>query len=259
MKSLSLFLSFFLLTNAWANGLKSEVSDVCGDRPKIPYDMNELQMTSCEGIPQVHIYTMDLESVEYVCAGIERSLTFFKYQNKISDRIIDVVINDHVPAHIEAQGYNWSMVYGFVDTDDLRLYLPPVNMALNSWRRGLMETQVDHEFYMSIAAHETTHILNQHFFALNCKLMPSEQQEFIAYSVQVTTMNESRRNEVIQNFQERRWGPFQDESDINPSYHLINPHGFGLKSYFFFQTPKGVDFFERALQGLITPIPVSEF
>ncbi|PIP94790.1 MAG: hypothetical protein COW00_18600 [Bdellovibrio sp. CG12_big_fil_rev_8_21_14_0_65_39_13] len=259
MKSLCLILTFFLFSNAWATGFKTEISDVCGDRPEIPYDMSELQLASCEGIPQVHIYTMDLESVELVCSGIERSLSFFNKQGRTTNRIIDVVINDHVPAHIEAQGYNWNMIFGFVDNDDLRLYLPPVGMAMSTWKRGLMETEVDHEFYVSIAAHETTHILNQHFFAPDCKLMPSEQQEFIAYSVQVATMNESRRKEVIQNFNERRWGPFQEESDINPSYHLINPHGFGLKSYFFFQTPKGEDYFERALQGLIAPIPVSEF
>lgn len=255
-----ILLLFSLTVNAQDVTLKPETSDACGTRPTIPYqDREELRPIKCELLSQITVHAKNSDSIDAVCTGAQRAIDFYREKGFESDRPIDIIIHDNVPEHIQAQGYSWDLVFGFVDTDDLRLYLPPKSMALSKWSRGILNTPVDEEFYISIAAHETTHILNQHFFAPECKLMPSEQQEFIAYAAQISTMEQSRKELVLQKFSQERWGPFESGNDINPSYHMVNPHGFGVKSYLFFNTEMGQNFFSDVLKGLIRPKPRMEF
>ena len=244
------FLVLFTYQNLAA--LSPEISPSCGDYPAGEYDQSALIETSCQ-LPNIKIYSVDPISTELVCQGVKRANQFFWKKLRFSLRPIEIYIVPEVPSYYLDQ-FSFDDLFGMVDTRDLRMYMPTITRFM-AQESGLMGIPLNEELYISYAAHETTHVLAQHYFRPKCLLMSSEQQEYIAYTVQLSTMKAAERDAVLQAFKDKKWQPFAKAKDITIAYHAINPHGFAVKSYLFYQTKDGKKTFRDFLAGKVKPNP----
>lgn len=249
-------LSFLLIFAAQSAGcfdgtsLPDEASPSCGSQPQALVNTEGLTSHNC-GRDNVFIVARNERDGQLACAGVTRAISFFKQWNLQSEKPIEIIIAEDIsPLRVE-QGFSWEIVYGFLDPRDLRVYMGPY--ALVNKNSGLMSLPFSEEFYISYVAHEVTHILAQHFYGHACKLMPKEQQEYIAYFSQISTLNPELRKEIIDAFAEKRWEPFAGIHDIHPGYHDMNPAGFAVKSYIYGSTPEGQKVFRDYLAGTVPP------
>ncbi len=108
---------------------------------------------------------------------------------------------------------------------------------------------ISSDLHRSFIIHEVAHAIAQHNFTME---NPSvEAQEYIAYTVQLATMDRLTRKQIMDRYKIQG---FEDESEITALYLAMDPASFGVKSYrHFLLQENGNDFFQRLLKGNFQP------
>lgn len=205
------------------------------------------------GSEKIKIYTSEPEFLENVCDSIASAKKFFENLNIESDVSIELHISDSLQEGIIDESITFERVFGFVHPETLIAYMA-------SWQT----TQTMHDnfhgysfqkaHYDSIIAHEVGHIISlRHYQKLfNMELMPKEQAEYLSYALQLEAMPKELRDELVDNFP---WPMFEDVQEINLGYHDLNPYGFAVKSYLYFNTPLGLSYANLILQTQVPRNP----
>ena len=103
--------------------------------------------------------------------------------------------------------------------------------------------------YDSFMAHEVAHAVAQ----ANFSMPPSvEAHEYIAYTVQFSTMDSDLRRRVIERYPVEA---FADESEISSIYLGLNPAAFAIKAYLHLRSAADpVAVYRRLLSGAFQPM-----
>jgi len=108
---------------------------------------------------------------------------------------------------------------------------------------------LDEALYRSVVVHEIAHaITDQHFTIPNPSLVA---QEYLAYVVQLSTMESRVREEILRGF---ALSAYKGIEEMSPVYYQMAPACFGVKAYLHFlalQDPGG--FIRGLLSGAIRP------
>lgn len=194
------------------------------------------------------IWTVSHADINYAVKGIKRAIDFFKNLSLYKDeyRII-LYILDEVPYYLENKGINFNLYYGFVDREDLRLFMPSYKTFLNN-NYGIMNVKLNYEFYISYFTHEVSHILTENILKSIDKEIRTAHHEYIAYIVQMETMDEALLKNILRNFISEKWSVFESSRNITYEYYLINSDGFAVKSYLFYKSYDGNNFFSKIFE-----------
>ena len=248
--------SAFAGANFDGKSLKNSTNNLCGEQPKISIPTAGLKAFPCSAA-NAEILSSDLKSAELVCDGATKASVFYSSMGYNSTQPIEIVVSEELPDHLVAKGLSWDMLHGLMDHQDGRVYLP--TFALKQGAAGLMDLPIAEELYTSYATHEAAHAINQTLYAHECKMMPGEQQEYLAYVTQLSNLQESTLTEVIARFDDRKWTAFDSMGQINPLMHAFNPQGFAVRSYLYHNAPEGAHVFEEFLQGVHRPVNMDSY
>lgn len=89
---------------------------------------------------------------------------------------------------------------------------------------------IDEALYTSVVAHELAHaIADRHF-----RHRPASRvaQEYIAYTVQLSTLESSMRRGILSRFDQTA---FADIDEMSTTYYALDPSGFGIKAFLHFR------------------------
>ena len=185
----------------------------------------------------ISVYSEEPENNELVCQGFRQGRQFMEALGYHPKKPINLFVVKKFP---EKLGVAEADVHGCVDMDTLDIYMTPFRLFSQlSPDKTLMDVGPGKELYISYVAHEVNHPIAAQNYADTSKKLPKVQAEYIAYASQLATMDEALRQEVLKRFRDKNWDPFEGPSDITLDYHDMNPNGFAVKSYLYFQTPEG--------------------
>jgi hypothetical protein len=95
---------------------------------------------------------------------------------------------------------------------------------------GVLGLPLDDHLHASVFAHEVTHaVFHQH--EARIPLSPAAH-EYVAYSVQLTTLPPDHRRRVLERF---KVSPFDNVEQVNGMILAFDPNGFGVKAFLHFQ------------------------
>jgi len=198
------------------------------------YEFNEINTV---------IWTNSFSDIKYAVKGIKRAINFFKNISLYKDEFkINLYILDEPPHYLLNKGINFNLYYGFVDREDLRLFMPSYRIFLNN-EYGIMNIKLNKEFYISYFTHEAAHIFTENILRENEKNIRVAYHEYIAYLVQMETMEDPLLKNILINFMSEKWSVFESARNITYEYYLINSDGFAVKSYLFYKSYDGRNFF----------------
>ena len=211
------------------------------------------------------------------CEGVKRAELFFKNWGFSIDSPVNIVFKKNVKVKYFGEEI---IVYGYFERSTMTVYMSSLTSPLvsNPDRKnfkikphkfpGLSESQRNMmalEFHKSVVAHEVGHLYAQHNFnILNNKkslhmVMGHGVHEYIAYLVQLTTMDRSLKDMVLSQYKTN--DSFDMDSHINALIHGHDPHGFGIKSYHHFSIMSDSakkNFLERILSNQFNPDSIME-
>ena len=221
----------------------------------------------------VSIYYTFNEDYSIGCEGVKRAESFFKLWGFSIDSPINIVFKKNVKVKYFGEEI---IVYGYFERSSMTVYMSSLTSSLvnNPDRKnfkikphqfpGLSESQrniMALEFHKSVVAHEVGHLYAQHNFNIfnnNKKnlhiTMGHGVHEYIAYLVQLTTMDSSLKDMVLSQYKTNY--SFDMDSHINALIHGYDPHRFGIKSYHHFSImPDNAKkiFLERILHNQFNP------
>jgi hypothetical protein len=164
-----------------------------------------------------------------ICGGIADALTFFTTHGLDTGVVIDVTVETFVRAG-ESDDFAFP-VLGQFRPDANRVFMT----ALESQREMSRTNQVfrqdfDPRQFREVVAHEVAHVLAEHNFGVT---EPSRLlHEYIAYIVQMSTMDPARRDRILAAYDA---GPFGSVTEINPIVYAVAPNVFAVKAYLYFE------------------------
>jgi len=189
------------------------------------------------------IRTNSSADVDHAVKGIERAVNFFKNITLYKDKFkINIYILDEVPDYMLNKGISFNLYYGFVDREDLIMFMPSYKIFLRN-EYGIMNIKLNKEFYISYFSHEAAHVITENILKDLDKNVRIAYHEFIAYLVQMDTMEDQLLKNILVNFNGEKWLVFESSKNITYEYYLINSDGFAVKSYLFYKSYEGSNFF----------------
>ncbi|MBI5240744.1 MAG: hypothetical protein HY926_09750 [Elusimicrobia bacterium] len=198
------------------------------------------------GSPWVSVSAQTPEDAALACQGFKRALRFMAEQGAAPKTPVNIVIADRFPERYAKYGVD--NMHGFYDTDTREVHMksyrrfaqtPPESTPL-----GVAPSR---ELLVSYIAHEVGHHISVQAYAGAAKLIPHAHGEFISYSLQLATMEESLREELVRLYRMDGRGGFGSTDQINMTIHDMDPQAFAVKSYLFFTAPEG----KAALRGML--------
>ena len=187
------------------------------------------------GLPNVEVKYEHLCDATMACEGISRALGFFEKWGYSSPWEIKIEFLDNV--------YVEKINNGEMDIIKLQAFgyycgLDGVS-RITSWptmrdeqRKIFGKLNLTKGLFISLIAHEISHCIYHHIFQLNSKDMEQPLTEFVSYIVQIETMENDEKFNVLNLYPE---AAFTSILEINSLTYSTNPHKFGVMSYRFFK------------------------
>ena len=176
-----------------------------------------------------------------VCQGLRNAVDFFHRQGIDIKHSIKVMVHDGaIKDHLEHIGL-YNSAHERVDILSHRY------ARLLSEKTPPFGAQMDDSMYISFATHEFAHAIAEQSFMYE----PHSRvvQEYIAYVVQLDSMGEALREQIVGSYQVAAFESFDEVSLI---YYLLDPSAFGVKAYKHFSTLDDPDkFINKLLTGEI--------
>jgi hypothetical protein len=195
------------------------------------------------------IYTEDPLYSKMIINGIKRAVHCYKEMGFYEKSFpLEVYVLKTLPEYITKRGITFNSVYAFVDRNDNKIFIPSYKLFKSS-NTGIMGLKLNREFYMTYITHEVSHVLTEHYLIKLGKTISSESHEFISYTIQLKTMNGKLRDNILKEFKNKKWHPYESIKEINYEYYLFNANGFAVKSFLFYQTYEGWEYFHTLLSS----------
>ena len=176
-----------------------------------------------------------------VCTGLQKAVAFLNRHGVPIRQSIKVMVYD---TELENHGNHIGIYNPESERVDILSYararrlcktITPFDMSMNS------------ALYESFAAHEFAHAIAEQNFSYDSHSYVV--QEYIAYVVQLATMDATLRDKIMERYSVPAFESFDDVSLI---YYQLDPNAFGVKSYrHFMQQEEPAVFINKLLTGEI--------
>lgn len=181
------------------------------------------QALECPGIG-VYVDSGSAKDRALVCTGANRALTFFRSHGLEISSTIPVTLTDSAiinhGAHIGLYDARMKAIQFLSFAQAVRL----------CEKQSPFGTPMDEALYTSFATHEIAHaIADQNIRS------PSNHrvvQEYVAYVAQIATMDEQKRQDIMQRYDV---SAFAGPEEMSLIYYGLDPNAFGAKAYKHFQ------------------------
>lgn len=185
------------------------------------------------------------------CEGIARAKTFFTNYGYDVDIPIRIYFRQRVFAAINGSGMDREQIYGCFDHKTMSVYMCSLTSSFvddsekvylgikhhKGTNNGKNQRElIIKEFHRSAVTHEVAHLYAQHNFNLqsaeisnNSKNMGHGVHEYIASVVQLSTMEPTLRQRILQSYEPDII--FDDEQQVNVILFLCDPEKFCVMSF----------------------------
>lgn len=176
---------------------------------------------TCPTQPDVTVISENALAAHIVCSHSEKAISVLSRFGLFPKRQITVKI---VEDEIGSRGY---MAYGTYNSRSDIIELMSYQAILRHYKEPTMyEEFFDHIHYGGAVAHEIAHAVFHHN-SLN--MSPgTAHQEYLAHAVQLASLPENKRNDIIAEMNVSAWESGDAISDV---YMALEPTKFAVKSY----------------------------
>jgi len=191
-------------------------------------------------VPGVTLSSVRAEDAEPACQAIAKALAFmadhgFRTDARFTIDVVDRPLSLHnteVSGTYDARRFHIE-VPAFSQAQRMAKRHPPFRMAMNR------------AMWQGFVAHEVAHAVAQANFRVRPPSLAAH--EYIAYVVQLATLPEPVRRELLAGF---RNTAFRLDREINATFLQLNPEVFAVKAYrHFVAQPNPGAFFQKLLDG----------
>ncbi|MDK8464479.1 DUF6639 family protein [Marinobacter sp. SS13-12] len=172
-------------------------------------------------VPGVTVFSERADEGELACQAVGKTLTFMRRQGFRVDTEFTI---DLVDRPLSLHG---TEVKGTYDSRSFQIEVPSFPQAqMMAQRRPPFRMSMSHTMWQSFVAHEVAHAVAQANFQVS---KPSlEAHEYIAYVVQLATLPEAIRQQLLAAFDNPA---FQHERQISRVFLQLSPEIFAVKAY----------------------------
>ncbi len=198
----------------------------------------------CPGLPQVTVEAADSQGRSSACQAARDAIRFLSSHGlRIKNPILIQLVDSPSQHHMQPVFGQFHAGKGVIEVMSLQASRKVAEQSL------FFGLEVDAALHRSFIAHEVAHAVANQNFRIS---QPSAvAHEYIAYTVQLATMDVSLRNRILDDFDLEG---FEHVSEINDIYLGLNPQYFAIKAYrHFLNEPDGGAFYRRILAGFLTP------
>ena len=189
-------------------------------------------------VPGVTVFSERAEDGKLVCQAVGKALAFMRDHGfRVDAQFTLELVNRPLSLH-------GAEVTGTYDSRSFHIQVPSFSQSqLIAQRHSPFQIPMCQAMWQSFVAHEVAHAVAQANFRVS---KPSlEAHEYIAYVVQLATLPEATRQQLLEAFDNLA---FQHERQISRVFLQLNPEVFAVKAYRHFVAqadPKA--FFQRLL------------
>ena len=198
------------------------------------------------------------------CKGVQSAVNYFKGLGYLEQFNINLVIQDEV----KTPDLDWR-VFGFFNAAKNQIFMSTFGTDYTNARTVFYTDGDDpttglalnEELWTSIVTHEAAHAIvqqlwnkqeaNQYKIKLGLRLN-SGPHEFVAYAVQILSLSDATRNELLAHYGETA-NAFDYATHINSISHFSGPHKFGVRSYNYFMKNEGSELIRNIIGGSFDP------
>jgi hypothetical protein len=178
-----------------------------------------------------------------VCAGLQKAVDFFQGYGIPTRHLINVMVHDAaIENHVDHIGtyepeHKRVDILSYEQARRRSEINPPFGEAMNE------------QMYVSFSAHEFAHAIAEQNFTYDSHSYVV--QEYIAYVVQLATMDATLRDQILKRY---RVTAFESFDDVSLIYYQLDPNAFGVKSFRHFRLQDDpATFINKLLAGEILP------
>jgi hypothetical protein len=186
--------------------------------------------TDC-GLENVKIEYTAHEDAEIACEGVRRALNFFADYGYTDFQHIHVIVVDLVLSEsaVENEGNHESNIFcAFYNRIAAHSVITSWKTALAAQRMIFGSIPNTCEYHSSIVAHEVAHNLYHQISESMGKDVERPLTEFVSYVVQIETLNETEKLQVLKLWPNRT---FRSIYMINSLVWAMDPNLFAIMSY----------------------------
>ncbi|MEK7744578.1 MAG: DUF6639 family protein [Elusimicrobiota bacterium] len=207
------------------------------------------------GSGEVSVFLEDVESAALACEGFQRARRFMAERGYRAKDRLRILVAERFPERYRKQvGDLLDNMHGFYDTDTREVHMKTLRRFLRTPAdRTPQGVGPSRELYISYIAHEAAHHISVQAYARAPKLPPRAQGEFISYSLQLETMAEPLRREIVRRFRASGGSAFSGMEAVNDFSHDADPGGFAVRSYLFLKGTDGEAVLRAFMEGKIEP------
>ena len=216
---------------------------------QVPASAQPLRENAC-GDPLLRIAGFNETDFTHACEAFSRVKAYLLDEHKLRLREpVLIIFADRATADFGQHSYR---VFGVNDREARQIRMTSFSSAwLHDEERLIYKMPISKEMHVSLLVHELAHSILADNYQTNSRGFASE--EYLAYSVQFTTMNATLRDQIVAlNPTE----PFATTDDITDLYLMFNPHEFALRSYLHFAREGAARMLGKVLSGeFVTFLP----
>lgn len=206
------------------------------------------QTSTCEGVP-IELARGAPETLEVVCTAARQAIQI------LASCGIEALSTVKVETVDEPQSHCGVPVYGTFDPSTSTIRLASLSLCIAQFPAGSAHAALPpRNAYQSIVVHEMTHA----FLSGRTKSrpLPRVAQEYVAYVVQISSMNENDQSRFLSAFSGQ---PIAELWHFNELSYFLNPEQFAVLAFEHFRHPSnGCGFLQRVVSGEVN-FPDSNF
>jgi hypothetical protein len=182
----------------------------------------------CGAVP-VRITGATAEEAELACVGTADAVRFMAALGVDAGTDISIAVRSRV-ALVDGARLAFPVLGQFHPSIDRVAVASLATQRAMAADHEVFRMPFDVAQFREVVAHEVAHVIAERNFAM---AKPSRlAHEYIAYVVQMETMDPARRARMLARYDVE---PFGSEDAINPILHLFAPDVFAIKAYLFYR------------------------
>ena len=188
------------------------------------------------------------ERIDEICLAAKKAIIFLDGIGVPQHGTVKLYVVDQIPV-------GGSGNLGCYDHRTDRAFIKDIETCAAAYKDvSLFRIPFNEEIHSSFIAHEVAHAIAQKNFAYKSPRIAAH--EYIASVVQMATLSEKTRTEILNKFNNVS---FSESIEINYLIYLISPAVFIVKSYaHYVREENGSNFIHRLLSGDFKPIELDE-
>ncbi|MCB0363904.1 MAG: hypothetical protein H6624_09820 [Bdellovibrionaceae bacterium] len=201
------------------------------------------------GLSYVNVIYLNPMDLTIACEGIKRAQSFFdqfgfdsngqKIEVEFKEEVLNPIKND------KGEIVEWQRVYGLYNRENEKIEMSSWGTDYLMSRKVFDSLPINYEYHTSVVTHEVSHRYHHIMSVQRGFHMAHATSEFIAYNVQIETMADKERAEVLALWPGKK---LDYETHINSMIWASDPHAFGVLGYRFWKQDSP-DILSRMLKG----------